>query len=72
MKMRRLPASIDLKVVPLTRPICTHHQPLVTRSGIPMDKGDATVERYGNMSAATVPVALSAKTVEQGQMKPGR
>lgn len=43
---------------------------VVTRSGIPMDKVMLTVERYGNMSAATVPVALT-EAVEQGRVKPG-
>jgi 3-oxoacyl-[acyl-carrier-protein] synthase-3 len=43
---------------------------VVTRSGIPMDKVMLTVERYGNMSAATVPVAL-AEALEQGRVKPG-
>lgn len=43
---------------------------VVTRSGIPMDKVMLTVERYGNMSAATVPVALT-EAVEEGRVKPG-
>jgi 3-oxoacyl-[acyl-carrier-protein] synthase-3 len=43
---------------------------VVSRSGIPMDKVMLTVERYGNMSAATVPVAL-AEALEDGRMKPG-
>ncbi|WP_395646987.1 ketoacyl-ACP synthase III [Terricaulis sp.] len=43
---------------------------VVTRSGIPMDKVMLTVERYGNMSAATVPVALT-EAVETGRVKPG-
>src|SRR6202008_4394541 len=43
---------------------------VVTRSGIPMDKVMLTVERYGNMSAATVPVAL-AEALEVGRVKPG-
>jgi 3-oxoacyl-[acyl-carrier-protein] synthase III len=43
---------------------------VVSRSGIPMDKVMLTVERYGNMSAATVPVAL-AEALEEGRMKPG-
>ena len=33
---------------------------VVTRTGIPMEKVMLTVQRYGNMSAATVPVALTA------------
>lgn len=43
---------------------------VVSRSGIPMDRVMLTVERYGNMSAATVPVAL-AEALEEGRMKPG-
>lgn len=35
-----------------------------------MDKVMLTVERYGNMSAATVPVAL-AEALEEGRVKPG-
>ena len=34
---------------------------VVTRSGVPMDKVMLTVERYGNMSAATVPVASASE-----------
>ena len=36
---------------------------------IPMDKVFLTVERYGNMSAATVPVAL-VEALEEGRVKP--
>ncbi|MEZ5994116.1 MAG: ketoacyl-ACP synthase III [Hyphomonadaceae bacterium] len=43
---------------------------VVSRSGIPMDKVMLTVERYGNMSSATVPVAL-AEALEEGRVKPG-
>lgn len=43
---------------------------VVSRSGIPADKVMLTVERYGNMSAATVPVAL-AEALEEGRVKPG-
>jgi len=43
---------------------------VVSRAGIPMDKVMLTVERYGNMSAATVPVAL-AEALEEGRVKPG-
>jgi len=37
---------------------------------IPMEKVFLTVERYGNMSAATVPVAL-VDALEEGRVKPG-
>ena len=43
---------------------------VVDARGLPMDKVMLTVERYGNMSAATVPVAL-AEALEQGRVKPG-
>jgi 3-oxoacyl-[acyl-carrier-protein] synthase III len=39
------------------------------RSGIPMDRVYLTVQRYGNMSAATVPVAL-VDALEEGRVKP--
>ena len=40
------------------------------RAGIPMDKVFVNVHRYGNMSAATVPVAL-CEALEEGRVKPG-
>jgi 3-oxoacyl-[acyl-carrier-protein] synthase-3 len=40
------------------------------RAGMPMDKVFVNVHRYGNMSAATVPVAL-VEAVEEGRVKPG-
>jgi 3-oxoacyl-[acyl-carrier-protein] synthase III len=39
-------------------------------AGIPMEKVFVNVDRYGNMSSATVPVALD-EAVEQGRLKPG-
>ncbi len=39
-------------------------------TGLPMDKVFLTVQRYGNMSAATVPVAL-VDALEEGRVKPG-
>jgi len=39
-------------------------------SGIPMERVYVTVQRYGNMSAATVPVAL-VEALEEGRVKPG-
>jgi 3-oxoacyl-[acyl-carrier-protein] synthase-3 len=39
-------------------------------AGIPMEKVMVTVHKYGNMSAATVPVAL-AEAVDEGRVKPG-
>ncbi len=43
---------------------------VVSRCGLPEDKVMLTVSRYGNMSAATVPVAL-AEALEEGRVKPG-
>ena len=42
----------------------------MSRSGVSPDKVMLTDERYGNMSAATVPVAL-AEALEEGRVKPG-
>jgi 3-oxoacyl-[acyl-carrier-protein] synthase III len=39
-------------------------------AGIPMEKVMVTVEKYGNMSAATVPVSL-VDALEQGRVTPG-
>jgi 3-oxoacyl-[acyl-carrier-protein] synthase-3 len=40
------------------------------RAGVPMERTYVNVERYGNMSAATVPVAL-CEALEDGRVKPG-
>ncbi|MDW8258329.1 MAG: ketoacyl-ACP synthase III [Gammaproteobacteria bacterium] len=40
------------------------------RAGIPDDKVFVNVQRYGNMSAATVPVAL-CEALEEGRVRPG-
>ena len=40
------------------------------RAGLPMDRVFVTVQRYGNMSSATVPVAL-VEAIEEGRVKPG-
>lgn len=39
-------------------------------AGVPMEKVMLTVQKYGNMSAATVPVAL-VEALEEGRLKPG-
>jgi len=39
-------------------------------AGIPMDKVYVNVNRYGNMSSATIPIALD-ETIEQGLVGPG-
>ncbi|MBY0565361.1 MAG: ketoacyl-ACP synthase III [Hyphomonadaceae bacterium] len=43
---------------------------VASRAGIPMEKVMLTVDRYANMSSATVPVALEAALAE-GRVKPG-
>jgi 3-oxoacyl-[acyl-carrier-protein] synthase-3 len=43
---------------------------VVKRARIPMDKVMLTVQRYGNMSADTVPVAL-VEALEAGRVQPG-
>jgi 3-oxoacyl-[acyl-carrier-protein] synthase-3 len=40
------------------------------KAGVPMDRVFTNVDRYGNMSAATVPVAL-CEALEQERVKPG-
>jgi 3-oxoacyl-[acyl-carrier-protein] synthase-3 len=67
-KCRVTPDEVDL-VVPHQANLRII-EAVVARTGIPMDKVMLTVQRYGNMSAATVPVALT-EAVEQGRVKPG-
>ena len=57
--------------------ICVPHQAnlriieaVAKKSGVPMERVYVSVERYGNMSAATVPVAL-CEALEDGRVKPG-
>jgi 3-oxoacyl-[acyl-carrier-protein] synthase-3 len=40
------------------------------RAGVPMERVFVNVQRYGNMSAATVPVAL-VEALEEGRVRPG-
>jgi 3-oxoacyl-[acyl-carrier-protein] synthase III len=40
------------------------------KAGVPMERVFVNVQRYGNMSAATVPVAL-CEALEEGRVKPG-
>jgi 3-oxoacyl-[acyl-carrier-protein] synthase-3 len=62
------PADIDL-VIPHQANLRII-EAVVKRTGVPMDKVMLTVQRYGNMSAATVPVAL-VEALEEGRVKPG-
>ena len=39
-------------------------------AGIPMEKVFVNVDRYGNMSSATIPVAMD-EAIEEGRLKPG-
>ncbi len=43
---------------------------VVKRAGIPMDRCYVNIQRYGNMSSATVPVAL-VESLENGRVLPG-
>jgi 3-oxoacyl-[acyl-carrier-protein] synthase-3 len=43
---------------------------VVKRAGIPMERCFVNIERYGNMSSATVPVAL-VESLEAGRVAPG-
>ena len=43
---------------------------VIKRAGLSMDRCFVNVHRYGNMSAATVPVAL-VEALEEGRIKPG-
>jgi 3-oxoacyl-[acyl-carrier-protein] synthase-3 len=45
-------------------------QATADHAGIPMDKVMVNVDRYGNTSSASIPLAL-AEAVEQGRVKPG-
>ncbi|MCE2968681.1 MAG: ketoacyl-ACP synthase III [Burkholderiales bacterium] len=62
------PADIDL-VVPHQANLRIIES-VVKRTGIPMERVMLTVQRYGNMSAATVPVAL-VEALEEGRVQPG-
>ena len=62
------PADVDL-VVPHQANLRII-EAVAQRCGVPMEKVMLTVQRYGNMSAATVPVALS-DAVDEGRVKPG-
>ncbi|MFN7570415.1 MAG: ketoacyl-ACP synthase III [Betaproteobacteria bacterium] len=62
------PADIDL-VVPHQANLRIIES-VVKRTGLTMDRVMLTVQRYGNMSAATVPVAL-VEALEAGRVQPG-
>ena len=39
-------------------------------AGLPMEKVFVNLDRYGNMSSATIPVALD-EAIEEGRLQPG-
>ena len=43
---------------------------VVKRAGIPMERCFVNIQRYGNMSSATVPVAL-VEALDEGRVRPG-
>ena len=43
---------------------------VVKRAGVPMERCFVNIQRYGNMSSATVPVAL-VEALEEGRVEPG-
>ena len=64
----KTPADVDL-VVPHQANLRII-EAVARKAGIPMEKVFVNVHRYGNMSAATVPVAL-CEALEEGRVKPG-
>jgi 3-oxoacyl-[acyl-carrier-protein] synthase-3 len=62
------PSAIDL-VVPHQANLRII-EAVAKRAGVPMDRVFVNVQRYGNMSAATVPVAL-CEALEEGRVRPG-
>ena len=57
--------------------LCVPHQAnqrilaaIADRLGLPMDRMYMNIERYGNTSSATIPIAL-AEAEEEGRLKPG-
>lgn len=67
-KLNMKPEDIDL-VIPHQANIRII-ETLAKRLNAPMDKVMVNIEKYGNTSAATVPVAL-CEALEQGRIKPG-
>jgi 3-oxoacyl-[acyl-carrier-protein] synthase-3 len=67
-KIGKGPADVDL-VIPHQANLRII-EAVAKRAGVPMEKVYVNVQRYGNMSSATVPVAL-CEAVEQGRVRPG-
>jgi 3-oxoacyl-[acyl-carrier-protein] synthase-3 len=55
-----LPHQANLRII----------EAVAKRAHIPMERVFVNIQRYGNMSAATVPVAL-CEALEQGRVRPG-
>jgi 3-oxoacyl-[acyl-carrier-protein] synthase-3 len=62
-------ASADIDLVVPHQANLRIIESVAKRSGISMDRVFLTVQRYGNMSSATVPVAL-VEALEEGRVKP--
>jgi len=67
-KLGKGPADVDL-VVPHQANLRII-EAVAKKAGVPMERVFTNVDRYGNMSAATVPVAL-CEALEAGRVKPG-
>jgi 3-oxoacyl-[acyl-carrier-protein] synthase III len=63
-------ASADIDLVVPHQANLRIIEAVAKRTGISMERVYVTVQRYGNMSAATVPVAL-VEALEEGRVKPG-
>ena len=67
-RIQAQPADVDL-VVPHQANLRII-EAVARRAHVPMERVFVTVQRYGNMSAATVPVAL-AEALEEQRVRPG-
>src|SRR5262249_49068552 len=67
-KVRLKPENVDL-VIPHQANLRII-EAVANRTNAPMDRVNVNTQRYGNMSAATVPVAL-CEALEEGRIKPG-
>ena len=67
-KVRLKPENVDL-VIPHQANLRII-EAVAKRTHVPMDRVYVNIQRYGNMSAATVPVAL-CEALEEGRIKPG-
>jgi 3-oxoacyl-[acyl-carrier-protein] synthase-3 len=63
-------AAVDIDLVVPHQANLRIIEAVAARVGVPMDKTFVNVQRYGNMSAGTVPVAL-VEALEAGRVTPG-